>query len=66
MPLWGPLFDFMGNYVLGVLLVTKMLILMRLVTGMLRDSSHGAVRRLYLRSLVRGKCVSTPILRRTG
>ena len=38
-PFWGPLFDLMGNYGLGVLLVLAMLKLMRPVTEMLEDLS---------------------------
>ena len=64
-PLWGPMFDLTGNYVLGVLLVPKMLILIRLVTGTLEDLSLGVGQRLCLKWLVWGKGVSTPLLRRT-
>ena len=39
-PLWGPLFDLMGNHVQGVLLAPEMLTLMRLVSGTLGDSSR--------------------------
>ena len=38
-PLWVPLFDLMGNYGLGVLVVLKMLISMRPVTEKLEESS---------------------------
>ena len=63
--LWGPLFYLTGNYVLGVLLVTVMLTSMRLVTGTLEDFSRGVGHRSCLKRIVRGKGVSTSLLRRT-
>ena len=64
-PLWGPLFDLTGNYVLGVSLVPEMLTSMRIATGMWEDSYHGVGRRLCLKWLVWGKGMFTPLLRRT-
>ena len=63
--LWGPLFDFTRNYVLGLLLLPKILTSMRLVTGTLEDASLGVGLRSCLQRLVWGKGLSTPLLRRT-
>ena len=65
MSLRGPLFRFMGNYVLGVSLLPEMLTSMRLVMETMEDSSRWVGHRLCLKLLVWGKGVSTPILRRT-
>ena len=39
-PLWGPLFDFVGNYELGVLMVLEMLTSMRPVTEKVEELSR--------------------------
>ena len=38
LPLWGPLFDLMGNYGLGVFMLSVMLTSMMPVTETLEDS----------------------------
>ena len=59
-----PMFDLIGNYVLGVFLVLEMLKYLRLVTETLEDLPRGVGQRLCSKWLVWGKGVSTPFLRR--